>query len=191
MPTTDAPAPTMAERIAAAERALTPLDLALNALETAKANAVERGDFAAAQKAQEALPAAREEAAAARALVDSLRSASDEIRRQQDIEARELQLAERTATARQNVDRYRQTENDQIAEARHHMERARDLAREARSAVLAALEAERAAGLARQEIEGAMALIENRPGHHVARPNHVAVQTEQDQLIIALMRAGH
>jgi hypothetical protein len=187
MPTTPQ-TPTMADRIADAERALQPLRLAVNTLASRKRSAIDQGDFAAAQTAQDALPAAREEAAAAQALVDSLRAASAEIARQRDIEAAEIQLAERTAEARQALGTHQQAENAALAEARQELERARDLARQARAAVLSALAAERAADQARQAVQSCVSLIENRPAHRVAAPRSVQAATEQDQLIVALMR---
>jgi hypothetical protein len=178
--------PTLAERIAAAQRDVQPLALAVNTLESEKSSAIHREDFPAAERAQAELPAARQELAIAQALVDSLRTAEAEINRRRDEEARELQIAKMTADARANVDAEQARERDAIAEADRLIAQVREQVREARATIERAEAAERVAGVARQNVQHMMHLIDGRPESRVGRPNKVQDLLTRDPVLRAV-----
>jgi hypothetical protein len=184
-------AESLAERIAAAGAAVTEPRRRVSELEADLAAAVERSDYAAAAKAQERLPAAREELALAEVDLRVLSEAQARLDAAAAAEQRVIQEAQARDEARRVVE-------DAMASEKRALDGIEEALAQMRAAIGAAKDAFRQAQAweakayqERARAHQAHVTLGERPnGMRITAPNRASVLLEQDKTVRALMQWG-
>lgn len=179
---------TLQGRLKEAQETAQPLSRHVSDLELGLAGALQRSDYAEAQRYTDELVPARNDALLAEAHVTALSAAIAAMEEQRAEEHRQTQLAQAADRDRARLGEVQRAEQDALAEAdlllgtffadldaakRHYAE---------------ALAAENTAGDARQEAADIMARLEGHERGIIGRPNRVRMNVEQDQTLVQLVR---
>lgn len=181
--------PTLAERLAEAERAaeaparrVAELDLALRA-------ALERSDYSSAETLKNELADARTEHGIAAAAVSGLRGAIAEVDRQKAEDSRVIQAQRQADAARRLLADARRLEREALDELDSEIALTWAGVAAVRRAYLHCLELEQSAGHARAEqIQARVALGEVEPGMRAVTPNKASVLQDQFAVIREVLK---
>jgi len=181
--------PSLAERLAEAQKAAEGPSQRVGELDTALRDALAREDFAAAQSLKNELAEARQEAAIATAAVTGLQTAIAEIERQKTADNQVIQEQQQRAEARVRCDAARQRELEALDELDAEVASVFAGLEAVRRTYRRALELELEVGRARAEVSHARAVLgEIPPGIRVASPNLASVLQDEHAVIRELLK---
>lgn len=179
---------TLQGRLQEAQETARPLSRHVGDLEMGLHSALERSDFAEAQRYTDELVPARHEALLAEAHVTALSAAIEAMEAQRAEEHRQIQLKQAADRDRARLAEAQRAEQDALAEADlllgtffADLDAAKQHYREA-------LGAENEAGDRRQEVADIIARLEGHERSVIGRPNRVLMNVEQDEALVQLMR---
>jgi hypothetical protein len=183
------PPPSLAERLAKAQRAAEGPARRAGELDAALKDALAREDFAAAQILKDELAEARQEAAIASAAVTGLEAAIAEIGRQQAEDSRAIQEQQHKAEARIRCDAARRREMEADEELEAAIAAVLTGLEAVRRTYRRALELEHEVGRARAEVSRAREILgEIPPGIRTVSPNKASVMQDDQAVLRELMK---
>jgi hypothetical protein len=183
------PPPSLAERLAEAQRAAEVPARRAGELEAALRNALAREDFAAAQALKDELAGARQEAAIAGAAVAGLQTAIAEIERQREQDNRAIQEQQQHSAARERYAAALQREREGLEELDAEVASLFAGLEAVKRTYLRAVQIEHEVGQARAEQIQARVTLGEIPGPmRAVAPNQASILQDEQAVIRELLK---